>query len=376
MVGWVVLSLGGVELSGSPVAERVWTDREGRTMVGSWRGVEGEDILRIEQEDGQWYAIRRSILGADDFEYSKEYWSQIGQITIPEGMVLIPGGIFTMGDATGLQKAAQPLHRVETDAFLIGRNPVTYAEWRKVVEWATAPERGSRRYRFEHEGRAGGGRAEGATMPVTTVNWYDVLKWCNARSEMEGREPVYYLDGEHRQVYRVGRNDLSADQVRWVAHGYRLATEAEWERAARGGREGLPYVWGESAPQPRNANYWNSGATNGTNEVGRFGPNPYGLYEMAGNVWEWTWNRWGGFPGGDWRNPTGVANASHRVTRGGSWSNPPNELLVSYRRVTHPTNSYPRIGFRVVISGEDWGKAGWNEPLSEGREQGKRVDGR
>ena len=366
------MAVGGVHAE----KEREWTNLEGRSFRGQWVGEDGAERLRIRHEDGRMFTVERSQLSDGDAVYVAERLERGERRGSGEGMRPIPGGIFQMGDAQGQLNVAMPVHPVVVDAFYLGEHLVTYAEWRAVVEWATAPERGAARYRFDHEGRSGGGRGAGARMPVTCINWYDALKWCNARSEKEGREPVYYEDRDHREVYRTGRRDLLPEQVRWAANGYRLPTEAEWERAARGGREGEPFVWGSEDPHPGRANYWNSAPENGTTEVGLFPANPYGLFDLAGNVWEWTWTRWGSFDGRAWRNPMGVAHASHRVTRGGSWSNPAHDLQVAYRRVTHPTNSYPRIGLRVAQSAENWGNEGWNEPFGEEKEQGKRVDGR
>ena len=131
------------------------------------------------------------------------------------------------------------------------------------------------------------------------MNWYDCLKWCNARSEMEGLEPAYQVNGE---VYRTGR------RVPGVAEGgpgYRLPTDVEWEYAARGGRVGSRFPWGDSISHAK-ANYTAGSATYDTSEgahavyatgaypytapVGSFEANGFGLFDMAGNVAEWIWS--------------------------------------------------------------------------------------
>lgn len=115
------------------------------------------------------------------------------------------------------------------------------------------------------------------------------MKWANARSEKEGLVPCYYTDDTQTTVYRTGTVDVQNDWVKWIACGYRLPTEVEWEKAARGGAAGHRYPWSATdAIDHSRANY-DSG---GTTPVGSFAPNGYGLYDMAGNVWEWNVCRW------------------------------------------------------------------------------------
>jgi formylglycine-generating enzyme required for sulfatase activity len=80
---------------------------------------------------------------------------------------------------------------------------------------------------------------------VKAVDWYDCVKWCNARSELEGRIPAYYTDAMQTTVYRTGRWDVDNSSVNWNA-GYRLPTEAEWEKTARGGASGQRFPWGNT----------------------------------------------------------------------------------------------------------------------------------
>lgn len=263
----------------------------------------------------------------------------------PDGMVLIPEGPFLMGDHYGLQPQAVPVREVHVSAFYMGKYPVTYELWRKVHDWAV--ENG---YDFDNPGHRGS-HGEGDNMPVTRINWYDCAKWANAFSEMEGRTPAYYTDIQHTQVYRTGRVDLINAQVKWDAEGYRMPTEAEWEKAARGGLEGHHFPWPSRGRDYMEfidggkANYHESGRPfEGTTPVGYYdgnqtpaGPdmaNGYGLYDMAGNVWEriWDWycDEWYYRPESSQPDPRGPEFASPypprgnigRVGRGGRWYGP------------------------------------------------------
>jgi formylglycine-generating enzyme required for sulfatase activity len=154
----------------------------------------------------------------------------------PSGMALIPAGSFTMGDTFNEGESGElPLHTVYVSAFYMDKYDVTYALWQTVYNWAT-----NHGYSFDH---AGSGKA--ANHPVKAVDWYDCVKWCNARSELEGRIPAYYTDAMQTTVYRTGRWDVDNSSVNWNA-GYRLPTEAEWEKTARGGASGQRFPWGNT----------------------------------------------------------------------------------------------------------------------------------
>jgi formylglycine-generating enzyme required for sulfatase activity len=127
----------------------------------------------------------------------------------------------------------------------IDKYDVTLALWQQVYNWAI-----THGYSFDN---AGLGKA--ANHPVQTIDWYDCVKWCNARSEMEGRTPAYYTDGTQTIVYHTGDIDISNSCVNWNGGGYRLPTEAEWEKAARGGLSGQRFPWGNTISWSQ-ANYF------------------------------------------------------------------------------------------------------------------------
>lgn len=277
---------------------------------------------------------------------------RLSQLTIPSGMVLIPAGTFTMGDTLDGESNAKPTN-VMVSAFYMDVNLVTYSQWLSVYNWAT-----TNGYTFHH---AGAGKA--GDHPVQTVNWYDTVTWCNARSQQVGQTAVYYTDAGLTQVY--SNADVTNVYANWQANGYRLPTEAEWEKAARGGVSGQRFPWGNTISEIQ-ANYngntatysydlgpngFNAAFTNGvvpyTSPVGYFSANGYGLYDMAGNTAERCWD-WYGTPYAGGIDPHGPASGSIRIVRGGYWNNYAVFARCADREATSPLQAGPAVGFRCV----------------------------
>ena len=268
--------------------------------------------------------------------FSSAIWWRLNAKSPPMSMVMIPAGTNTGTDPD------YGAYSLTVSAFYMDKYLVTKAKWDEVYGWAT-----NNGYSFSN---AGSGKA--ADHPVHTVNWFDCVKWCNARSEKESRPVSYRVGGS---VFRSGQDaNITCDQN--VA-GYRLPTDVEWEYAARGGLSDKRFPWGDTIDHDK-ANYCGSSdysydlgyagfdtrySTAGfpyTSPVGAFeaGKNGYGLYDMAGNVWEWCWDWYPGYVG------------SARVVRGGCWSSNAEDGCPAMARGNHGPNDVSFIyGFRAVL---------------------------
>lgn len=275
----------------------------------------------------------------------------------PEGFALIPAGSFLMGnnrpsDGTSLEHEL-PVHSVEVPAFYIGRAEVTKAEWDLVRTWANA----------NGYGDLAAGSGKGADHPVQEVNWFDAVKWLNAWSQLDGLDPVYLVGG---MVYKSGVGDPVTDTS---ANGYRLPTEAEWEKAGRGGLNGQRFSWGNTI-EVSQANYrgngglfaydlsnhsgnhpdFDDGTQPPTSPVGSFSPNGYGVYDTTGNVWEWV-NDWFGeyyYSESPAVDPQGPSGGTQGIIRGGAWNSTANNQRLSARLPTAKDLRLFSIGFRAA----------------------------
>jgi sulfatase modifying factor 1 len=264
----------------------------------------------------------------------------------------IPGGTYQMGNLIGDAYITEARTvSVTLSPYYLAVNDTTKAQWEAVRTWALT--------NGYTDLATGAGKA--ANHPVQTVSWYDVVKWANAASEKDGVTPCYRVSGA---VYRTGASDLVVCE--WSANGYRLPTEAEWEVAARGGLSGKRFPWGDTISQTQ-ANYYAitsysydlSGAVNGhnptykigsqpyTSPVGSFAPNGYGLYDMAGNIYQWCWD-WYGTPYEGGADPRGVGTGAYRILRGGDWDGNAFVAQSAYRLWGTPTNANTGIGFRLA----------------------------
>ena len=254
-------------------------------------------------------------------------------------MVLIPGGTFTMGDASHPLSDA-PLHEVTVGAFYMDKVSVTQELYERVM--GVNPS-----------------KRKGPQNPVERTQWTDAVRFCNKCSELEGLSPCY---------------DTTTWACRFDADGYRLPTEAEWEYACRAG-SGAAYCCGDD-PAVLTKYAWFKPHSGGmTRPVGQKWPNRWGLYDMHGNVWQWCNDYYGGgyeIPRLNLEDPRagaptvvdphGPATGTWRVLRGGAWDCPPEKCAAGYRYKEFPVYSdacfgADSYGFRRVRAKREPGKS-------------------
>jgi len=201
-------------------------------------------------------------------------------------MVSIPPGQFIMGSNEG-QIDSKPAHQVRVDGFLMDQCEVTQEVYQRVT--GTNP---SRRKHPQN--------------PVEQVTWSAAARFCNARSLGEGLKPCY------------DTNKWTCD---FSANGYRLPTEAEWEYACRAG-SATDFYFGDNARELKSFAWFEGNSPAGPHPAAQRKPNAWGLYDMAGNVWEWCNDFYGAkyYRESPQDNPRGPAQGEKRVLRGGAWS--------------------------------------------------------
>ena len=251
---------------------------------------------------------------------------------VPSNMVRIPGGTFTMGSPAnepGRSDREGPQRRVTLSSFYMGKYEVTQKEYREVI--GTNPS-----------------NFKGDNLPVENVTWFDAVDYCNALSRKEGLTAAYVVSGS---------GDSRTVTPNWGANGYRLPTEAEWEYACRAGTT-TPFSTGNNVTTNQ-ANYNGNNPYNNnakgtyrerTTPVGSFAANPWGLYDMHGNVLEWCWDWYENYTDSQQTDPKGPSTGSNRVMRGGSWYSSAQNVRSARRSDNTPLDRLTILGFRLVRS--------------------------
>ena len=243
----------------------------------------------------------------------------VDDIPVLLSMVELEGGTFWMGSEDTDEE--RPRHPVVLSDFAIMQIPVTRQLFRKVMGKQAHPEDWST-------------KSEDALRPANNVSWFDAVDFCNALSKMLGLTPCY---------------DRNAEVVSWKldADGYRLPTEAEWEYACRAGTD-TRWFFGDDAEKLEYYAWFNKEWDEGPYPVAQKQPNPWQLYDMAGNVWEWCWDWYGPYSKESQENPLGPKQGEYHSLRGGSFYDPAEDLRAAYRVRLRPDDRFRRFGFRCV----------------------------
>jgi formylglycine-generating enzyme len=248
----------------------------------------------------------------------------------------IPAGEFLMGAADAATDE-RPVHRVHLGEFFIGRFPVTCDEYARFIRATNRPPPAVR------------------ALPLIAASGRDALFKSLALPYVWDLNEPPHGHGTHPAVLVTW--DDAAAYCQWLSEStnrsFRLPTEAEWEKAARGGVEGQRYPWGNDIDSTK-CNFLLDPSTKsqrGTRPTGTFPPNSYGLCDMAGNVWEWVSDWYGAnyYSISESKDPAGPSAGHMRIVRGGSWVNDDVTMLrCAYRHKVPPDTYAYSIGFRVV----------------------------
>ena len=263
-------------------------------------------------------------------------------------MVAITGGTFEMGDHASVGYFDErPVHSVTLDSFYMGKYEVSNTKFADFLNNSIVSLSGSDVFQvggagvqicdlsfgLTHNGDAFGVDAGLEKHPAVRLSWYGAALYCNYLSKVNDRTPCY--------------NETTFD-CDFTADGFRLPTEAEWEYASRGGQHNpyYQYPWGSDSviSSDANYNYIIGAAVN----IGSYAANGYGLYDMAGNAWEWCNDWYASYSPSAQINPTGPESGSRRVIRGGGWNFSALYLRCVNRNYGNPTIRISYFGFRVV----------------------------
>ncbi len=306
-------------------------------------------LWKITQELDNADAYRRFLKEFPDSPYRSLAEQRLQELSRPEfeGMVLVEGGRFQMG-CTDEQKDCsddeKPVHEVRIPDFYLGQFEVTVQEYldfarqtnSRFPEWLEEGSSYHIRTGTDDYYKKLGDALTHLKAPITGVSWYDAVAFCNWKSQQDDLTPYYKING--RQV-----------TFQTNANGYRLPSEAEWEFAARGGNQSQEYPYAGSHQPDLVA--WNKDNSNlKMHPVGQLAPNELNLYDMSGNVWEWTNDCWNEDYNGGPANgqPWLSGDCDRRVLRGGSWNYYTRGCRVADRVRSDASNRISNYGFRLA----------------------------
>ncbi|MBI4976120.1 MAG: formylglycine-generating enzyme family protein [Spirochaetes bacterium] len=283
-----------------------------------------------------------SILNAKIQEFTgKKYTNSAGMV-----FHKLPEGSFMMG-SENTNGHGSPIHKVSLSSFYIARTETTYAQWQKVYDWAMTNGYASFAQYAGYEDNFEFAYNQSKNCPVMVRSFYDIIQWCNAASEKDGKTPCYSLNGH---VYRYRETNEENINCIWDANGYRLPSEAEWEYACRAGATNM-YYWGNEMDESYTWWYGNSGDQ--AHPVASKKPNAWGLFDISGNASEWCWDWYKEYDKNPVTNPRGPKYGIYRVQRGSYFGNteihPTNCLRPDYRDPRSPNEPYYGVGFRPAF---------------------------
>jgi formylglycine-generating enzyme len=237
---------------------------------------------------------------------------------IIDTMIFIEGGTFWMGDSTIVNHLETPVHKVNLSDFFISKFELTQREWNKTMSINPSVQKGDQ-------------------LPVSKLLWIDAIKYCNARSNVEGFTPCYTIDDSDNVTLNL------------YCNGYRLPTEAEWEYSSRGGNLSLGYKF--SGSDSLNEVGWYIANSNGLiHNIGEKKPNELGLYDMSGNCYEWCWDWFAYYDSVEVTDPLGPLSGGFKIIRGGSYEYSTDQALNTFRSINLPYDNYYNCGIRLVRS--------------------------